>query len=129
MTMWADNIKFVKEIIDSKYSKIDLAVAEVNKWSELKYAWPYYLHQLTTFDFLSYIISSGIIHFQQNCLKLLIMSRLLRVLRPCWKMPTAPSRRSTSGLAWELWSWSGLRTSVHYWTQSSVWVRTALFVK
>ena len=31
MTMWADNIKFVKEIIDSKYSKIDNAVAEVNK--------------------------------------------------------------------------------------------------
>ena len=29
--MWADNIKFVKEIIDSKYSKIDNAVAEVNK--------------------------------------------------------------------------------------------------
>ena len=27
--MWADNIKFVKEIIDSKYSKIDHAVAEV----------------------------------------------------------------------------------------------------
>ena len=29
MTMWADNIKFVKDIIDSKYSKIDHAVAEV----------------------------------------------------------------------------------------------------
>ena len=29
MTMWADNIKFVKDIIDSKYHKIDHAVAEV----------------------------------------------------------------------------------------------------
>jgi hypothetical protein len=26
--MWADNIKFAKDIIDSKYSKIDHAVAE-----------------------------------------------------------------------------------------------------
>jgi hypothetical protein len=31
MTMWAENIKFVKDIIDSKYSKIDQAVAEVCK--------------------------------------------------------------------------------------------------
>jgi hypothetical protein len=31
MTMWADNIKFVKDIIDSKYSKIDHAVAEVGR--------------------------------------------------------------------------------------------------
>ena len=28
--MWADNVKFVKDIIDSKYQKIDAAVAEVN---------------------------------------------------------------------------------------------------
>ena len=34
MTMWADNIKFVKDIIDSKYSKIDHAVAEVSESSE-----------------------------------------------------------------------------------------------
>ena len=27
--MWADNVKFVKDIIDSKYQKIDTAVAEV----------------------------------------------------------------------------------------------------
>ena len=31
MTMWADNIKFVKDIIDSKYSKIDHAVADVGR--------------------------------------------------------------------------------------------------
>ena len=30
MAMWADNVKFVKDIIDSKYQKIDAAVAEVN---------------------------------------------------------------------------------------------------
>ena len=29
MAMWADNVKFVKDIIDSKYQKIDSAVAEV----------------------------------------------------------------------------------------------------
>ena len=29
MTMWADNIKFVKDIIDGKYQKIDAAAAEV----------------------------------------------------------------------------------------------------
>ena len=29
MAMWADNVKFVKDIIDSKYQKIDAAVAEV----------------------------------------------------------------------------------------------------
>ena len=29
MTMWADNIKFVKDIIDSKYQKIDAAATEV----------------------------------------------------------------------------------------------------
>ena len=27
--MWADNIKFVKDIIDGKYQKIDSAAAEV----------------------------------------------------------------------------------------------------
>ena len=29
MAMWADNVKFVKDIIDSKYQKIDSAIAEV----------------------------------------------------------------------------------------------------
>ena len=29
MTMWADNVKFVKDILDSKYQKIDSAVLEV----------------------------------------------------------------------------------------------------
>ena len=29
MTMWADNIKFVKDIIDGKYQKIDSAANEV----------------------------------------------------------------------------------------------------
>ena len=29
MTMWADNIKFVKDIIDGKYQKIDAAAHEV----------------------------------------------------------------------------------------------------
>ena len=27
--MWADNVKFVKDIIDSKYLKIDTALTEV----------------------------------------------------------------------------------------------------
>ena len=31
MTMWADNIKFVKDILDGKYKKIDDAVAEVKR--------------------------------------------------------------------------------------------------
>jgi len=31
MTMWADNIKFVKDIIDGKYQKIDHAAAEMNE--------------------------------------------------------------------------------------------------
>ena len=30
MTMWADNVKFVKDILDSKYQKIDSAVLEVS---------------------------------------------------------------------------------------------------
>ena len=29
MAMWADNVKFVKDIIDSKYQKIDSAITEV----------------------------------------------------------------------------------------------------
>ena len=28
--MWADNVKFVKDIIDSKYLKIDTALTEVD---------------------------------------------------------------------------------------------------
>eukprot|EP00092_Neocalanus_flemingeri_P017350 GFUD01018765.1.p1 GENE.GFUD01018765.1~~GFUD01018765.1.p1 ORF type:complete len:111 (+),score=51.62 GFUD01018765.1:63-395(+) len=31
MTMWADNIKFVKDIIDGKYQKIDAAAAEMTE--------------------------------------------------------------------------------------------------
>ena len=31
IAMWADNVKFVKDIIDSKYQKIDAAAAEVDK--------------------------------------------------------------------------------------------------
>merc|ERR1739847_85409 len=31
MTMWADNIKFVKDIIDGKYQKIETAAAEMNE--------------------------------------------------------------------------------------------------
>jgi len=30
MAMWADNVKFVKDIVDAKYAKIDQAVAEIN---------------------------------------------------------------------------------------------------
>ena len=29
MTYWADNIKFVKDLIDSKYKKIDDAIVDV----------------------------------------------------------------------------------------------------
>jgi len=35
MTMWADNIKFVKDILDGKYKKIDDAVAELNENAEI----------------------------------------------------------------------------------------------
>jgi len=34
MTMWADNVKFVKDILDSKYQKIDSAVHEFTESSE-----------------------------------------------------------------------------------------------
>ena len=37
MTMWADNIKFVKDIIDSKYQKIDAAAAEVRKKKKIRF--------------------------------------------------------------------------------------------
>ena len=37
MTMWADNIKFVKDIIDSKYQKIDQAASEVGYIKDNKY--------------------------------------------------------------------------------------------
>ena len=33
MAMWADNVKFVKDIIDSKYQKIDAAAAEVDHYN------------------------------------------------------------------------------------------------
>ena len=32
MTHWADNIKFVKDVIDSKYKKIDDAMTDVRKY-------------------------------------------------------------------------------------------------
>lgn len=32
--MWADNVKFVKDIVDGKYAKIDAAVAEITEHSE-----------------------------------------------------------------------------------------------
>jgi len=35
MTMWADNAKFVKDILDSKYQKIDGAVAEFMESAEI----------------------------------------------------------------------------------------------
>eukprot|EP00088_Acartia_fossae_P036246 TRINITY_DN3743_c0_g1_i1.p1 TRINITY_DN3743_c0_g1~~TRINITY_DN3743_c0_g1_i1.p1 ORF type:complete len:111 (-),score=37.93 TRINITY_DN3743_c0_g1_i1:209-541(-) len=35
MTMWADNIKFVKDILDGKYKKIDDAVAELTENAEI----------------------------------------------------------------------------------------------
>merc|ERR1712076_242456 len=35
MTMWADNVKFVKDILDSKYQKIDSAVAEFTENADL----------------------------------------------------------------------------------------------
>merc|ERR1712055_1245644 len=35
MTMWADNIKFVKDILDSKYQKIDSAVTEFTENADL----------------------------------------------------------------------------------------------
>eukprot|EP00092_Neocalanus_flemingeri_P070239 GFUD01086191.1.p1 GENE.GFUD01086191.1~~GFUD01086191.1.p1 ORF type:complete len:120 (-),score=38.62 GFUD01086191.1:18-350(-) len=31
MAMWADSVKFVKDIIDTKYHKIDAAVAEITE--------------------------------------------------------------------------------------------------
>ena len=33
--MWADNVKFVKDIIDSKYQKIDAAAAEVDQYNKI----------------------------------------------------------------------------------------------
>jgi len=37
MTFWADNLKFIKDILDSKYKKIEDAIAEVRSFFELKY--------------------------------------------------------------------------------------------
>ena len=34
MAMWADNLKFGKDIIDTKYNKIEVAVAEVTLEAE-----------------------------------------------------------------------------------------------
>ena len=33
MAVWADNIKFVRDIIDTKFGKIDQAVQEVGGWA------------------------------------------------------------------------------------------------
>jgi hypothetical protein len=30
MTFWADNIKFIKDVLDSKYKKIEDALADVS---------------------------------------------------------------------------------------------------
>merc|ERR1711915_194988 len=35
MAMWADNLKFVKDILDGKYKKIDDAIAELNDNAEV----------------------------------------------------------------------------------------------
>merc|ERR1712062_9764 len=35
MAVWADNIKFVREIIESKFNKIDHSVAEINEGLEM----------------------------------------------------------------------------------------------
>ncbi len=31
MTFWADNIKFIKDVLDSKYKKIEDSIADVSK--------------------------------------------------------------------------------------------------
>ena len=46
----------------------------------MKYVLPYHLHSLTTFDFLSVIISPDIIHFQQNTLKPLQLKCEMRMI-------------------------------------------------
>merc|ERR1712141_360993 len=35
MAVWADNIKFVREIIESKFNKIDNSIAEINEGAEM----------------------------------------------------------------------------------------------
>ena len=37
MTMWADNVKFVKDIVDSKYAKIETAAADVRENQKSKH--------------------------------------------------------------------------------------------
>ena len=39
MTMWADNVKFVKDIVDSKYAKIETAAADVRMQIKCKFWW------------------------------------------------------------------------------------------
>ena len=36
MTYWADNIKFIKDILESKYKKIDDSIADVSAKKERK---------------------------------------------------------------------------------------------
>ena len=36
MAIWTDNLKFAKDIIDAKYNKIEVAVAEVTLKAEFK---------------------------------------------------------------------------------------------
>ena len=55
MTMWADNVKFVKDILDSKYQKIDSAVHEVTE----KPKW----FQKTTFV-LEFCILNSLVHWE-----------------------------------------------------------------
>ena len=44
MTMWADNVKFVKDILDSKYQKIDSAVLEVLSNKKCYFRWMLHEH-------------------------------------------------------------------------------------
>ena len=53
--MWADNVKFVKDILDSKYQKIDSAVHEVTEKSK----W----FQKTTFV-LEFCILKSLVHWE-----------------------------------------------------------------
>ena len=68
MAVWADNIKFVREIIESKFNKIDNSVAEV----------------------------TGSCDPVQDNTILVFVFRLMKA-RKCWKMTRVPTMaRSTS---------------------------------
>ena len=91
MTMWADNIKFVKDIIDGKYQKIDSAAAEVI----------FYWYWLLTFIIL-----------------FLLFCRWMRMQRLCWRIPPARSQGSIFCQPWEFWNWCRLERLKCSWTQS-----------